>query len=214
MTEKDSTPDDTYRTLSATSTGLYKEKGSKFLAFAFPVSSEAECKTHLERLRKEYFDARHHCFAYILGPRGETYRANDDGEPSGTAGKPIHGQLLSLGLTNVLVVVVRYFGGIKLGTPGLINAYRTATRDALEHGIVVERVVTTRLEARFDYGDMNDVMRLLKQYGVQPCPPQYAEEGCQLPFEVRLSAVDAIKKAFVPLHRVQLVSVDEPSPSL
>ena len=130
--------DDTYKTIASTSEGIYKEKGSKFLAFAIPVVSEAEIKEHIDKIKKEYYDARHHCYAYILGADKATYRINDDGEPSGTAGRPIHGQLLSKDLTNTLVVVVRYFGGIKLGVSGLITAYKAATKDALDNAVVIE----------------------------------------------------------------------------
>ena len=121
---------DTYKTIDSPAEGIYKEKGSKFLAKAYPVRTEEQVKAIVEQLKEEYYDARHHCYAYILGPKGDKWRANDDGEPSGTAGKPIHGQLLSFNLTNVLVVVIRYFGGTKLGESGLINAYKTATHDA------------------------------------------------------------------------------------
>ena len=123
--------DDSYKTLENPAEGIYREKGSRFLAFGYPVHNEEEIKIRVAALRKKYHDARHHCYAYRLGPAGETYRVNDDGEPSGTAGKPIYGQLLSNNLTNVLVVVVRYFGGTLLGTGGLITAYRSATSDML-----------------------------------------------------------------------------------
>ena len=132
--------EDTYRTIEGTSTGIYREKGSKFIAIARPVCTEDEIKSIVEDLRKEYYDARHHCYAYILGAKGEKWRVNDDGEPSGTAGKPIHGQLLSFNVTNVLVVVVRYFGGTKLGVSGLINAYKSATQDALQNATVITKL--------------------------------------------------------------------------
>lgn len=206
-TDSGPSPTDTFRTIAAPTQGLYKEKGSKFLAFAFPATTETEVKSLLEQKRKEFFDARHHCYAYILGARGTLYRANDDGEPSGTAGKPIHGQLLSFDLTNVLLIVVRYFGGIKLGTSGLINAYRTAARDALQQAQVVERLITARFVAHFDYADMNDVMRQLKLLGLQPGAQRF-EEQCQLQFDARLSAVSSVEKAFEPLHRIRLVRTD------
>ena len=160
--------DDTYRTLAAPSEGLYKEKGSKFLAFAYPVRTIDEVKAHLERLRKDYFDARHHCYAYILGPRKDAFRANDDGEPSGTGGRPIHGQLLSADLTDTLVVVVRYFGGILLGASGLANAYKTAARDAIDHATIIEKTIDCRYRLSFAYEAMNDVMRILKDYNLKP----------------------------------------------
>ncbi len=199
--------DDTYHTLATPSEGLYKEKGSKFLAFAYPVQSEEEVKALVEAKRKEYFDARHHCYAYILGPTKATYRINDDGEPSGTAGKPIHGQLLSLDLTNTLVIVVRYFGGIKLGVSGLINAYRTAARDALEQATIVEKTVDSRYRVLFRYEQMNDVMRLLKQFDLAPLNQQY-DLQCSLDFAVRQSLAPRIEEAFVNLRTVQI----EPMP--
>ena len=146
--------DDTYRTLASPSEGLYKEKGSKFLAFAYPVHNLDDIKAHLEQLRKDYFDARHHCYAYILGPRKDAFRANDDGEPSGTGGRPIHGQLLSADLTDTLIVVVRYFGGILLGASGLANAYKTAARDAIDHATIIEKTIDVRYRFLFAYEAM------------------------------------------------------------
>ena len=178
--------DDTYRTLAAPAEGLYKEKGSKFLAFAFPVSTLDEVKAHLDRLRKDYFDARHHCYAYILGPRKDAFRANDDGEPSGTGGRPIHGQLLSADLTDTLVVVVRYFGGILLGASGLANAYKTAARDAIDHATIIEKTIDCRYRLTFAYETMNDVMRILKDFDLKPQNPNY-DMQCTLDVSVRQS---------------------------
>lgn len=178
--------DDTYKTLAAPSEGLYKEKGSKFLAFAYPVHTIDEVKAHLEQLRKDYFDARHHCYAYILGPRKDAFRANDDGEPSGTGGRPIHGQLLSADLTDALIVVVRYFGGILLGASGLANAYKTAARDAIDHAIIVEKTIDCRYRFSFAYETMNDVMRILKEFDLKPENPNYALD-CTLEVSVRQS---------------------------
>ena len=178
--------DDTYKTLAAPSEGLYKEKGSKFLAFAYPVRTLDEVKAHLERLRKDYFDARHHCYAYILGPRKDAFRANDDGEPSGTGGRPIHGQLLSADLTDTLIVVVRYFGGILLGASGLANAYKTAARDAIDHATIVERTIDCRYRLSFAYEAMNDVMRILKDFDLKPEQPQY-DLQCSLEVGIRQS---------------------------
>ena len=178
--------DDTYKTLAAPSEGLYKEKGSKFLAFAYPVHTIDEVKAHLEQLRKDYFDARHHCYAYILGPRKDAFRANDDGEPSGTGGRPIHGQLLSADLTDTLIVVVRYFGGILLGASGLANAYKTAARDAIDHAAIVEKTIDCRYRFSFAYETMNDVMRILKEFDLKPENPNYALD-CTLEVSVRQS---------------------------
>lgn len=155
--------EDTYLTLSKISEGLYKEKGSKFISFAIPVSTVAEIKTLLDEKRKEFYDARHVCYAYIIGAETKESRSNDDGEPSGTAGKPILGALLSKQLTNVLIVVVRYFGGTKLGTSGLINAYKEASFDAILNNEIVERKIETPIDIYFDYICMNDVMRIIKE---------------------------------------------------
>ncbi len=178
--------DDTYKTIAAPSEGLYKEKGSKFLAFAYPVHNIDEIKLHLEQLRKDYFDARHHCYAYILGPRKDAFRANDDGEPSGTGGRPIHGQLLSADLTDTLIVVVRYFGGILLGASGLANAYKTAARDAIDHATIIEKTIDARYRLGFEYVAMNDVMRILKDYDLKPENPQY-DMDCTLEVSIRQS---------------------------
>lgn len=178
--------DDTYRTIAAPSEGLYKEKGSKFLAFAYPVRTIDEVKAHLEQLRKDYFDARHHCYAYILGPRKDAFRANDDGEPSGTGGRPIHGQLLSADLTDTLVVVVRYFGGILLGASGLANAYKTAARDAIDHAQIIEKTIDAHYRLAFAYETMNDVMRILKDYDLKPKNQNYNLD-CTLEVSVRQS---------------------------
>ena len=147
--------------------GCYKEKGSKFLAFAYPVTTQDEIKQILADLRKKYYDATHHCYAYILGFDKEEFRMNDDGEPSSTAGKPIYGQLLSNNLTNVLVVVVRYFGGTKLGVSGLIKAYKTSTQVCLESAVIVEKKVMRFYKITFAYDKMNAVMSFLKQINAQ-----------------------------------------------
>lgn len=189
-------PGDTYLTLSAPAQGLYKEKGSKFLSFAYPVETEQEIKEIIEKLRKEYYDARHHCYAYVLGARQEVYRANDDGEPSSTAGKPIHGQILSYGLTNVLVVVVRYFGGTKLGTSGLINAYKTATNDALAQARTIEKIVMRQYELRFPYEQMNQVMRIVKDLRLQVLG-QEADNECRMRVAVRLSECSRCEEKWV-----------------
>lgn len=178
--------DDTYHTIAAPSEGLYKEKGSKFLAFAYPVRTIDEVKDHLEQLRKDYFDARHHCYAYILGARKDAFRANDDGEPSGTGGRPIHGQLLSADLTDTLIVVVRYFGGILLGASGLANAYKTAARDAIDHAQIIEKTIDARYRLAFAYETMNDVMRILKDYDLKPENQNYNLD-CTLEVSVRQS---------------------------
>lgn len=153
---------DTYCTIEGPSTGDYRERGSKFLAYAFPVYSEEEWQEKLAEVRQLHPKARHYCFAWRLGLDGQQYRANDDGEPGGSAGRPILGQIDSLGLTNILVVVVRYFGGTKLGVPGLINAYKTSTADALQQATIIERRVEEVYRLVFDYSLMSNVMNVLK----------------------------------------------------
>ena len=155
--------EDTYKTISGKAEGLYKEKGSKFIALAYPVTSEEEVKEILASLRKEYHDARHHCYSYIIGFKAEHWRANDDGEPSGTAGRPIHGQIQSFNLTNTLIVVIRYFGGTKLGVSGLINAYKTSAADALNNAQIVVNTVKDIYKITFGYLAMNDIMKLVKE---------------------------------------------------
>ncbi|MBC3541258.1 IMPACT family protein [Rufibacter sediminis] len=187
--------EDTYRTIAAPVEGLYKEKGSKFISKAYPVRSEEEIKEILQALRKEYFDARHHCYAYLLGADRATYRANDDGEPNHSAGDPILGQIRSLGLSNVLVVVIRYFGGVKLGVGGLIHAYKTATAEALAQAQVVERHETTFLTVEFGYEQMNEVMKVVKDFDL-PVRQQDFNVDCRLTVEVRTSLAPQIEGLF------------------
>jgi len=153
---------DEYKTITHPSQGSFRDKGSKFLSFAIPVTSEQEVKQQLEVLRKQYYDATHHCYAYVLGFDKSGFRINDDGEPSGTAGRPIYGQILSADLTNVLIVVIRYYGGTKLGVPGLIHAYKTAAIEALQSATVVTKIVKEVYEIEYPYEIMNDVMKIIK----------------------------------------------------
>jgi uncharacterized YigZ family protein len=157
---------DTYRTIASDSEGIYRSKGSKFIALAQPVESEENIKSRLKELRKSYHDARHHCYAWRLGSDYSRYRVNDDGEPSGTAGKPIMGQIETYDLTNVLIVVVRYFGGTLLGVGGLIKAYREAAADALNKASIAERKVTARFKLEFGYLQLNAVMKIVKDYNL------------------------------------------------
>jgi len=174
---------DAYLTIDSPAEGAIREKMSKFLSFAFPVTSANEAKEIVARYRKEYYDARHVCWAYMLGFERLDFQSTDNGEPSGTAGKPILGQINSFGLTDVLVIVVRYFGGIKLGTSGLIAAYRQAAREALEAASIVERHVMTEISFHFPYTVMNDVMRLIKSGDVRIAEQEF-DNSCF----VRLSA--------------------------
>ena len=178
--------EDTYRTISKPSEGIFKDKGSKFISFAFPVISEDEIREIIHSIKKEHHSARHHCYAWRLGHEKLLFRANDDGEPSSTAGKPILGQIQSHDLTNILIVVVRYFGGILLGTNGLINAYRNAATDAVNQAEIVERVVEKQLLIEFGYEGMNEVMKVFKDEKLPQIDPQF-DLRCQITTRVRLS---------------------------
>jgi uncharacterized YigZ family protein len=183
---------DTYKTIAAESKGLFKDRGSRFIAIARPVSSQEEIKTILEELRREYHDARHHCYAWMLSPDRQAWRVNDDGEPSGTAGRPILGQINSRELTNVLVVVIRYFGGTLLGVSGLINAYRSATEDALTNALVIEKQVNESWLVTFPYTVMNDVMKVMKDEGCSQHSHDYSGEECSAEISFRASNTDKV----------------------
>ena len=188
---------DTYKTISsAVEEVIFKEKSSKFLGYAYPVTTEEQIREHLEVVHKAHFSARHWCYAWQLGT-GTTqhYRANDDGEPSGTAGLPIYGQIQSFELTNVLLIVVRYFGGIKLGVGGLVAAYKTTAQLTLQGATIEERLITEQLTIRFAYKDMNKVMRVIKEYNLS-IVAQRLELSCEYIVEVRLSEVETVKAAF------------------
>ncbi len=194
---------DQYKTLSEPSEGIYKDKGSKFITYAYPISTEEEIKPLVDELKKKYYDARHHCFAWQLGTDGNRFRANDDGEPSGTAGKPILGQIRSNELTNLLVVVIRYFGGTKLGTSGLIHAYKEATIDAINNGNVVERTVNDFYRINFDYGVMNDIMRIIKEENPNITKQDF-NLRCSIEWSTRQSEVEKIKSRFSKVESVKI----------
>lgn len=158
---------DTFLTISAPTQSLYKEKGSKFMAFSYPVETEQEVKQYLDILKKNYHDASHHCFAYILGANQQKYRASDDGEPNHSAGTPILGQIRSKNLTDTFVVVVRYFGGTKLGVSGLINAYKTAAANALESAEIIEKTVVLPINIQYNYDETSEIMRLIEQLSLK-----------------------------------------------
>ena len=187
---------DTYTSIASPSRGLYKDQGSRFISFAYPVETEAQVKELVDSLKKEYHDARHHCYAYRLGLDGARFRMNDDGEPSSTAGRPILAQIDSAGLSDVLVVVVRYFGGIKLGVPGLIKAYKTATQDALGQAGRVEKTAAVSYHIEFDYQNMEPVMRTLKDMDI-PQSGQSFDQSCSMDIRVRLSQDEDLKKRLV-----------------
>jgi uncharacterized YigZ family protein len=184
---------DAYRSIAAPSEGLFKDNGSRFIALAYPVETEEQVKAIVAGLRKQYHDARHHCYAYRLGYKGDIFRSSDDGEPSGSAGRPILGQIDSAGLSDVLVVVVRYFGGIKLGIPGLIRAYKTSTADALSQAQVVEKVAGVWFRLHFGYDAMNAVMKVLKEMDLPQRAQAFGTE-CALETRVRLSALDTFRE--------------------
>ncbi len=194
---------DTYKELKSPTTGVYKEKGSKFIAYAYPVYSEEEVKEKLEEVKKLEYAARHHCYAYILNPDKSAQRANDDGEPSSTAGKPILGQLLSNDLTNVLIVVVRYFGGVKLGVPGLIRSYKTAAADAIATASIVTKTIKEHYEVSFKYPQMNNVMRQVKEFDLEVINTDFQLE-CKLIFAVSKSKAETVVAAFEKNHELSL----------
>jgi uncharacterized YigZ family protein len=182
---------DTYQTIEIPSEGLFKEKGSKFLAYAYPVNDEQDIKTILGNIRKEHFSARHCCYAWRLGLQNERFRINDDGEPSGTAGRPIFGQIQSYKLTNILLVVVRYFGGTLLGVSGLIQAYKKAAGEAISNANIVTRIVEHILEVHFEYIAMNDLMLLVKEEQLEVVHTKF-DLNCLIQLKVRSAKMDDI----------------------
>ncbi|MBR4911694.1 MAG: YigZ family protein [Bacteroidales bacterium] len=198
--------DDSYKTIAKPAEGSYSEKRSKFLAYAFPVQNEQEVKQRLAEIQKKHWDARHHCYAYILGPHKDAYRLNDNGEPSGTAGRPIYGQLLSKDLTNTLVIVVRYFGGIKLGVSGLQNAYKVAAREALDAAVIEERTIQETFRVTFEYVKMNDIMQILKDPNVQVLDRQSYMQ-CIYTISVRQREADRITEALRKIPMTEVVSI-------
>ena len=196
--------DDTFTTIAGETGAVFTEKRSKFIAAALPVRTVEEVKAHLETFQKKYYDARHVCYAYMLGAERKDFRANDNGEPSGTAGKPILGQINSRGLTDVLVVVVRYFGGIKLGTGGLIVAYRTAAAMALDEAETVEKTVDETVTVAFEYPFMNDVMRIVKEESPEIVEQSY-DTDCLMTFRIRRSAMPRLKTRLSKVETLRTV---------
>lgn len=177
---------DSYKSISGRSQGLFKDNGSRFIALAYPVETESEVREIVGALKKEYHDARHHCYAYRLGYKGDVFRASDDGEPSSSAGRPILGQIDSNELSDILIVVVRYFGGIKLGIPGLIRAYKTSSADAIANAEIVTKVASRLYRLEFGYMEMNSVMKVIKDMGIVPKSQDFAV-SCSMDVSVRLS---------------------------
>lgn len=195
---------DTYKTISGVGEGLYKEKGSKFISYAYHVEHESQVKEIMEGIKKQYYDARHHCYAWRVGYYGDATRANDDGEPSSTAGRPILGQIVSRDLTNVLVVVVRYFGGTKLGVSGLIQAYKDAASDALSNVEVIECTIDSTLKIRFEYVLMNSVMGIIKDL-----QPRIVEQGfdndCTMTLSIRNSKIEMLVSKLDKIIGLQII---------
>jgi uncharacterized YigZ family protein len=198
--------DDLYKTIAKPAQGeLFKDKNSKFYGYAFPVKNEEQIKTHLEDLKKEHYSARHWCYAYQIGTEKTQYRVNDDGEPNNSAGMPIYGQIQSFNVTNILIVVIRYYGGVKLGVGGLINAYRTGAQHALEASEVVEKTINKVFQLKFEYKNMSKVMRILKENKVEIIN-QTLELNCLLEISVRKSNISKIYDQFDNFFGV---SIDE-----
>jgi uncharacterized YigZ family protein len=194
--------DDTYRTFESPCEGLFRDRGSKFMAFGYPVYSQEEISEIVQRLKKEHPGANHHCYAWRLGVSGDSHRANDDGEPAGTAGKPIYNQLLSAGITNVLIVVVRYFGGTLLGVPGLIHAYKSAAADCIHQGNIAEKHITEIYKLEFPYDAMPSVMKILKDFNLKQSNQKFELE-CELEFAVRKSEADHVTPALNAISAVK-----------
>ena len=195
---------DTYNTITSPSKEvIFKDRGSKFYGYAFPVKTEVEIKEHIENLKKSHFNARHWCYAWQLGKEYNQYRANDDGEPSNSAGMPIYGQLQSFNLTNTLIVVVRYFGGTKLGVGGLIQAYKTAAQWALEESKIIEKTIDVHFKLLFDYPEMNVVMRIIKDKNLKIIH-QKLELNCEYTLSIRLKDADRIFNVFDNTYKVEI----------
>lgn len=194
--------DDTYQTIAAPAEGIFRDKGSKFIGYAFPLQSESDVKTYLAQVKAEHAKARHFCWAYRFTPDRTYFKLNDDGEPSGTAGRPILNTLLSYDLTNVFVVVVRYFGGTLLGVPGLINAYKMATKEALDAALIVEKTVNHIYQVKFEYLQMNDIMRIVKEEALEVLQQQFDTE-CVMEISVRKNYTE---KVLDRLNKIENVS--------
>jgi uncharacterized YigZ family protein len=195
--------EDTYKTIESPAEGLFKDKGSKFIAYAFPVTTEEEIKDIINSIKKEHHAARHHCYAWRLGYEKLLLRANDDGEPSSTAGKPILGQIQAANLTDILIVVVRYFGGTLLGVSGLINAYKTAAAEVINQSKIVERLVEKRITVEFGYEVMNDVMKIFKDEKLPQLDPAF-DLNCSIGTSIRLSEFERIANQLVKIEGVRI----------
>ncbi len=200
--------DDTYKTIVDLSEGYYTEKRSRFISYAIPVCTVEEVKAQLAKYRKEYYDARHVCWAYMLGPERKIFRANDDGEPSSTAGKPILGQINSNELTNIMIVVIRYFGGIELGTSGLIVAYRTAAAEAIAAATIEERTVDEDITVIFEYPYLNGIMRIVKEDGPTIVDQKF-DMDCEMTLRIRKGEAERLRNRLLKVETAYLKEVDE-----
>ncbi|WP_390461421.1 IMPACT family protein [Phocaeicola massiliensis] len=196
--------EDTYKTIIGVAEGIYTEKRSKFIAIAIPVHTVEEIKQHLDIYQKKYYDARHVCYAYMLGHERKDFRANDNGEPSGTAGKPILGQINSNGLTDILIVVVRYFGGIKLGTSGLIVAYKAAAAEAIANATIIEKTVDDEIAVAFEYPFMNDVMRIVKEEELEILEQSY-DMDCLMKLRIRRSMMGKLRARLEKVETARII---------
>ena len=199
------TAEDTYKTIIEPSEGIYTEKRSKFIAIAFPVRTVEEVKGYLEECQKKYYDARHVCYAYMLGPERTNFRANDNGEPSGTAGKPILGQIHSNELTDILIVVVRYFGGIKLGTSGLIVAYKAAAAEAIANATIIEKTIDEEVTVAFEYPFMNDIMRIVKEEEPAIVKQSY-DMDCLMTLRIRKSCMPLLQERLSKVETAHIIT--------
>lgn len=200
--------EDTYKTITSISEGIYTEKRSKFIAVALPVRTHEEIKSYLEQYQKKYYDARHACYAYMLGHKRKDFRANDNGEPSGTAGKPILGQINSNELTDILIIVVRYFGGIKLGTSGLIVAYRAAAAEAVAAAEIIEKTVDDDITVAFEYPFMNDIMRIVKEEEPEILEQSY-DMDCLITLRIRKSLMEKLRSRLEKVETARIIEKEE-----
>ena len=197
--------EDTYKTIEKSSKGFFKDRGSKFISLAIPVDSEIKVQEHRALLRKKYHDARHHVYAFYIGKNQVFYRSSDDGEPANSSGPPVLGQIRSFGLTNILIVVVRYFGGTKLGIPGLINAYKSAAADAIKNAHIITKTITKKVSFRFEYAAMNEVMRVVKDPGVKIVRQEFLE-NCTIEINIRISHFEETYNKLELIKSVKFIS--------
>jgi uncharacterized YigZ family protein len=199
---------DSYLSIASLSEGAYKDNGSRFLSFAYPCTSAEQADEILTSIRKKYYDATHHCYAYRLGREGDTFRINDDGEPSSTAGRPIYGQILSNNLSDILLVVVRYFGGVKLGVPGLIKAYKTAAAEAIANSKIITKISTERYKIIFDYPSADKILKELKKLGIEAQNKKFESE-CSVEADIRLTDIERLTGTFKRDSHISFTKIEQ-----